>query len=699
MATKRTILIAEDSIVNQKILKRILSEEYTILPAEDGAVALRLLAERGESISAIILDLVMPVMDGFAVLRAMKEEEAYQNIPVVVATGNTDDANETKALALGAWDFVSKPYNAEIIKFRLRNAIDRSQLNLLQQIRHQAEHDALTGLYNMRKFYQAVRTILNAYPQQQFVMVRLDVNRFKQFNTLYGTDAGDEFIKYIASLMPVFAQNHLECVYGHMEADVFAICTQYREKADFLNEIRQEQKLIKSYNTQFEIVTSYGLYFIDDKTLPVGEMLDRATMAAKTCKGSYLDTIAEYTEEMGKAQQLEQEVTNEMTTALEEEQFCVYFQPKYDIEKESPCGAEALVRWQHPTKGLISPGAFIPVFEKTGFIAKVDYYVWKKTCETLRKWSDAGLNPDPVSVNVSRVNLNNPNIVEIVTELVQQYGLEPRMLQLEITETAYMDSPKRMNHVVQKFHENGFTILMDDFGSGYSSLNTLKEISVDILKVDMKFLPTGENNAKSEKILASMIRMADWLGMPVVVEGVETHAQKNFLQGVGCLYVQGYYYGRPMPIERYEALISSEPKKDHEKEKVRPVHEELDAILSADPKIEAIFSSISVPVAIYEYTDQYYDRIRANKGFYDAFGYRHANNGEDVPRMQEDEQYKFTNAFAQTVTTRDSAESEMLFFLANSTAKWFRVSFRYIMSSHNGHIISAVFSDISQEKK
>ena len=241
-----------------------------------------------------------------------------------------------------------------------------------------------------------------------------------------------------------------------------------------------------------------------------------------------------------------------MQKALDEEQFVVYLQPKFDLASDTACGAEALVRWLHPEKGLISPGVFIPVFERNGFISKLDYYVWHKTCALLRRWLDKGARPSPVSVNISRISLYNPRLTEVLTGLVREYALPPALLQLEITESAYMTNPDLMKNTIASLHQAGFTILMDDFGSGYSSLNTLKEIDMDVLKVDMKFLPVGEAVGRAEIILSSIIKMANWLGMHVVVEGVESRQQRDFLEGAGCECVQGYFYSRPIPSAEYE---------------------------------------------------------------------------------------------------------------------------------------------------
>lgn len=221
--------------------------------------------------------------------------------------------------------------------------------------------------------------------------------------------------------------------------------------------------------------------------MPPDIILDRATLAAKCVKSNSRISYAYYSDEIRRAVETEQRITNEMNSALANDQFVVHLQPKYSLQTNTPVGAEALVRWIHPQRGMVSPGEFIPVFEKNGFITKLDYCVWEKTCKLLRRWIDEGKPLLPISVNVSRVNLYNPMLVDNICELVEKYNIPPRLLNLELTESAYTDNPDVMRLAMEKFQQKGFVIMMDDFGTGYSSLNILKDIAVDVLKIDMRF--------------------------------------------------------------------------------------------------------------------------------------------------------------------------------------------------------------------
>ena len=250
-----------------------------------------------------------------------------------------------------------------------------------------------------------------------------------------------------------------------------------------------------------------------------------------------------------------------MNHALNSSQFIPYLQPKYDLKTNKATGAEALVRWAHPQKGLVSPGIFIPIFERNGFISKLDFYMWESVCKILRNWIDSGKKVVPVSVNISRTNLYNPELVDIICNLVKKYDIPPELLNLELTETSYMDNPALMMETVQRLRDKNFIVLMDDFGSGYSSLNTLKDITVDVLKIDMKFLQETVHQERSRKILECVINLAKKLNVPVVAEGAETEDQVNFLRDMGCEFVQGFYFSKPIPLKEFEQLIEEEQQK------------------------------------------------------------------------------------------------------------------------------------------
>lgn len=310
-----------------------------------------------------------------------------------------------------------------------------------------------------------------------------------------------------------------------------------------------------SFALNHRTVLSFGLYRIDDKSLPVSVMCDRANMALWKAKGNFKTPYCEYDEDMRQQVLKEQKIINAMERAIENKEFAIYLQPKYRLEDETIVGAEALVRWNSRDNGFISPGDFIPVFENNGFVYEVDKFIWEETCRYLRKWLDEGRAVKPVSVNVSRIDLYDPKLVDYLVALRGRYGIPARYLELEITESAYTEDPEQIISMTKHLRDAGFVILMDDFGSGYSSLNMLKDIQIDILKLDMGFLKSSDHSAKGGNILAAIMQMAHSLKMQTIAEGVETKEQVEFLKKIGCQCVQGFYFAKPMKASEFEAFI------------------------------------------------------------------------------------------------------------------------------------------------
>lgn len=544
---KNTILIVDDSKLNRGTLADILKDKYKIIEAENGESGLESLEKYKDDIVLVILDIIMPVMDGFAFMEEFKKRESIRNIPIVVATTENDFETEKRCLELGVWDFIPKIFQPEIIRFRVLNTIKRSMA-------HSLEHDKLTGLYTVQKFSQRVQGILEENTDTKFTFVRLDIERFKMINNFYGIDAGDRLLVHLAGLIEKYWQNVKNSVFGRVDGDVFGICFEKDDKKlnDFILYMKQE---LKKYQAAYYLETAMGIYDIQDNNMDVRNILARATLAAKQCKGQYMVHEARYTEELREKIIKEQNIINEMDHALETEEFVVYFQPKYELNHYKPMGAEALVRWKKADGTIVSPGDFIPVFESNGFIIKLDYYVWDKVCQLIKNNLNHRGDSEVISVNVSRVNLYNPEFLESLVNLVEKYKIPPKYLHLELTESAFSDDARMIQNAVDYLHKAGFTILMDDFGSGYSSLNVLKDIDIDVLKIDMRFLSKGSSEERSEKILEAVIKMAKSLDMQVIAEGVEEEKQVKMLKRLGCDYIQGYYFAKPMPKKDYIKLL------------------------------------------------------------------------------------------------------------------------------------------------
>ena len=542
MLSQKKILVVEDNAINREMLRAILSAEYEVLEAKNGKEALEVLNEFGENISLILLDIVMPVMDGYTFLSVVKENSAYSAIPVIVTTQSDGESDEVTALSHGAADFVAKPYKPQIILHRVASIINlretAAMINLIQ-------YDRLTGLYSKEFFYQRVKEILIRNPDREYDIVCSDIENFKLVNDAFGIPAGDRLLCDVAALYKDRVGNRGIC--GRFNADQFACLLEHRWTYTndlFLEALNQINELTNARN----VVMKWGIYRVKGRSASVEQMCDRALLAAQSIKGQYGKYFAEYNDELRNKLLREQAITDEMEQALEQGQFEIYLQPKYRIKDDSLAGAEALVRWNHPKWGIQSPAEFIPLFEKNGFITKLDQYVWDKTCRVLHEWEDKGYPELSVSVNVSRADIYHADLVGILVHTVKKYGLPPSRLHLEITESAYTENPKQIIDTVNNLREQGFVIEMDDFGSGYSSLNMLNDMPIDVLKLDMKFIQNETAKPVNQGILRFIMGLARWMNLSVVAEGVETGEQLERLREIGCDFVQGYFFAKPMPL-------------------------------------------------------------------------------------------------------------------------------------------------------
>lgn len=425
------------------------------------------------------------------------------------------------------------------------------EVNDLQAERYRATHDPLTGLYNKEFFYEKVRQRLDEQPEEQFILICSDIGNFKMVNDVFGTECGDRVLIRIARALHEMCKP--DQIYGRIDNDGFALLM---KKSDYGEEYFQNVPQSKVYvekDIEYPIRLYLGVYEIVQKDLPVSVMCDRAKMAIATIKGNYQKRLAYYDEKLRQSVLNEQEIMGELDDAIASGQFHIYLQAQVNGQGESH-GAEALVRWIHPKKGFLPPSAFIDILEKNGAIVRLDRYIWELTCQKLREWTDEGREDMYLSVNISPKDFYFIDIYETFTSLVEQYGINPGRLHLEITETSVMTDVQQRIKIIERLQAYGFIVEMDDFGSGYSSLNMLKEIHVNVLKVDMVFLRKTTEMERSRKILRTIIALAQELGMETIVEGVETSEQLEFLKSISCDIFQGYYFAKPMEVSQFEEI-------------------------------------------------------------------------------------------------------------------------------------------------
>lgn len=439
----------------------------------------------------------------------------------------------------------------EYIGFFL-NLIDNTEKHIaFEKEKYLATHDTLTGLYNKNYFAQKTSEILNENPDKEWLLICSNIKDFKLVNDLFGLEKGNEVFKMEADLLK--AQCGEGSVYGRTGGDKFSICIPKEEfkEQDFMDAI---QTMGHAFNNDLYHLHIYvGVYEITDRNEEVSIMCDKANLAIKTLGENYDKSIAYYNDTIFHDTVAEKQLVGDFDKALAEKQFCMYLQPQVTSEGKL-LGAEALVRWQHPKRGLIFPGDFIEVFEKTGLIYRLDRFVWELAVQKLAQWQKAGRDDLYISVNISTKDFYYMDVYETITSLVETYKIIPSTLKLEITETAIMTGTAGELEMIERFRKSGFQVEIDDFGSGYSSFNTLKDMDVDVLKIDMGFLriTRPERIERSMSIINTIISLTKTLGLSVITEGVETKEQIDKLTQMGCGIYQGYYFSKPIPVGQFE---------------------------------------------------------------------------------------------------------------------------------------------------
>ena len=547
---KRRILVVEDELINQQILEMMLKDTYDLLFAATGKEALDMVGRYSETISLILLDLNLPDIHGLEVLQQLKVSESHSRIPIIVMTAEKDA--EVESLNIGAIDFIPKPYpQPKVVLARILRTIELSED---RDIIRWTERDQLTGLYNREYFYRYAAQYDSYHKDIPTDALVFDINHFHMINERYGKPFGDQILTQIGEILreTVAESGGIVC---RKEADTFLVYCPHRE--DYA-ELLDRASIELGRNNRLRL--RMGVYPNVDKELDIERRFDRAKSAADTVRNNFTKMIAFYDNSLHESEIFADQLLEDFHTALEEKQFLVYFQPKFDIRPAIPVlhSAEALVRWQHPTLGMISPGIFIPLFENNGLILELDHYVWREAALQIRRWKDELGVSLPVSVNISRVDMYDPDLVDHLDRIIQETGLEYKDLLLEITESAYTQDSEQMIAKVHTLREKSFLVEMDDFGSGYSSLNMLSSLPIDALKLDMQFIRTAFKDRKDTRLLEVIIALAETLEVPTIAEGVETAEQLFTLKTMGCDYVQGYYFSRPLPADEFEAYIQKQ---------------------------------------------------------------------------------------------------------------------------------------------
>ena len=429
---------------------------------------------------------------------------------------------------------------------------DDHRIRQEELLRRSLDFDEVCGVFNRRAFMKRTRELLSSAKDKEYYVMRFDIAAFSYINELYGADAGDMVLRDIGERLRKYAREDES--YARFGNDVFYMCLS-RSREEVIELTDRIGQGIRDYLMPYQIVLTFGIVDVDPSDpVPLETLCDRALIAQRSIKSSYVEKrYAFYAPSMGDTLNREHYMTERMERALAEREFCVYFQPKYDIASNRMIGAEALARWLDPKQGMIPPGDFVPLFERNGFIRRLDEFVWEETCRLLRVWLDRGCEVVPISVNVSRVHLRDMSFCDKIVSICKKYEIPSDYLHLEITESACISETTKMYDIMDKLHGHGFSFQLDDFGSGYSSLSSLKDIPTDLVKIDLNFLgESRRGSAFRDAVLNQTILMLKALGFAVMVEGVETEEQVDCLRRSGCNMAQGFFYARPMSVAEFE---------------------------------------------------------------------------------------------------------------------------------------------------
>ncbi len=547
---RHTVLVVEDNDMNREILCDLLEDDFNVLQAENGVVGLLTLEEHGGDIAMVLLDVYMPVCDGFTFLERKQESGRFDSVPVIVMTASDSVDDEIRCLKLGATDFITKPYNIEVMKNRMKSLI---RLQESAAMLNRLELDDLTRLYSKEFFFHNASIVLQSNPDGRYDIVCCDVENFRTMNERYGREQCDNFLHDLAAWLPQILPGMI--VGGRIGADVFAFLTEHQEQ-DWTDILKNAHFQLNPDQKPMQYSIKYGVAQDIDHESSISSCCDRATLALRQIKGRFNTHVAVYDEEMRRMQLREHQLVEFAEPAIENREFQIYYQPKHSLESDTTGGAEALVRWIHPQLGFISPGMFIPLFERNGFITKLDFYIWEEVCRELRKLLDEGIPAVPISINVSRMDFEALDLAEKIASLADKYELDHSLLHIELTESIAGDNPELIASTLERLHENGFIIELDDFGSGYSSLTSLNTLTLDVLKLDMSIIRHAAATS-DYSLLRYAVLLAEGMRLKTVAEGVETADQVAALKVLGCDYIQGYYYSKPLPGPEFEKYIAA----------------------------------------------------------------------------------------------------------------------------------------------
>lgn len=547
----RTIFVVESEKNKTSSYAELFSGKYDIIKTKIDDNCIDILKKHFSEISLIFLDASDKTEESTDFIKMVKSDRMVHNIPVMVIADDSVSDEEETFLSVGAAGVIRYSSKPNAIFLQVSNIIE---LKENAENGSMSELDALTGLYTRQAFFRHAEKIISENPDFKFIITISELEGIKLLNEKDGKQAGDSKLKAVANFLRNSGDPCL--LAGRFGGDQFVAL--FRQDDDFEKGISMDDVsgvLVTSPSEGVEEVRMrFAIYENVEHDVPVSVICDRALLALQTIRGKYGKRMAKYEEKLLIEHERKERIEECMREALENNQFRVYYQPKHDANTGELTGAEALIRWEHPEYGFMSPGEFIPIFEDNGFITEVDSFVWKKTCENLHKWIEKGLDVVPVSINASKLDFMRPDFFEKLNKASTEMDVPSGLLHIEVTESLFSDQIEELVGILSKCQENGYKIELDDFGSGYSSLNTLSILPLDVVKMDMS-LVKAITDFKSMRVFSACINLARSLGLKTVSEGVETKEQMWAIRELGGDVIQGYYYSKPLSEEDFEKYL------------------------------------------------------------------------------------------------------------------------------------------------
>lgn len=542
---KKKILIIEDNLHNLEILKNTLKDDYKLIEAKNGLEGLEIIADHYREISAIILDLYMPIINGFEFLKKIKQDSILSVIPVIITTASRKD--EEKCLEMGAQDFIEKPYNPQILKLRLSNIISLKERTTTLS---KAEFDDLTNLFTKEAFYHHGEEALKKNNDISYCLILSTVNNLHSLTDQYGETAGRQIISHIGTKLQQYAKKNM--IIARIRDGIFANLAPYNLLLEDERLLENTQKFVEGLPSNLNVATKFAVYKNIDRNLPLSIAVDRCLDALASIKNNYNQDVIFYDETVHLQQQNNTKMEESFNISIEQNAFEIWFQPKYSIKNKKINGAEALIRWRDSNGNLIPPADFIPLFERDGLIKKLDEYVFVSVCKYQSERLKKGLSVIPISINISRTSMYNEKVVPKYINIVEKFKVPKELIPIEITESAAISSTK-IKSFADPFNKYGFLLHMDDFGVGFSSLSSLQILKFDTIKLDKSLIDfIGTKNGES--LLRHTISYASESGLHVVAEGVEKESQFEFLKTTSCDSIQGYLFSKPLEKSEFEKL-------------------------------------------------------------------------------------------------------------------------------------------------